>query len=637
MFVRIFAVLDACHAVIKFFEDGAAFFTEGIDLVAGIDLGDGSNDHGSTAGTDFRKIAQFITVDGTAFHFHTKIFGDLLEGFIGDTSQNGGGVGSGISTFFGNTEEVACAEFINIFVGFGIHEKGYGIPFFLGFFLGFQTCGIVSAQLDGTGSQGGCTVIIINGDGGNAFETGFVVCADRHDHNDHLVTCAGGNPDLGICTDIKGTDVERAAASVRGNIVDIVQDDFAAHFHKKIHRHFRAEDTGCGKIDALCIFIGSENADGTIFAAEGFETFKCSLTVMEAGGGNGKGHIVIGFQFGCTPCSVFIGACDVGTHRHIAETQCAPVDVCSDVGKLFFCCHFFLQILRENPFLLKITDFSLNLLAFPATVNLITIDFFRKVSIFIVNKFFFTPKKGILKMKWTKLMLLAVSSAALAVLTASCSYFNNDETAKPYLKRGTAPKANAAKNGQAMDQAANGEANLLGGETGKAANKDEELARMEKPGEYKEGSNAAGNDYDGFGTPVPGIVFEPVYFKFDQSIVDPDEAGKVDAVVKYLKDNPGTGVVIEGNCDNRGTAEYNRALGERRALAAQEMMVGSGIDAARIKTLSYGEEKSAAKDNDETAHAQERRDEFVIVKLSPAKTAASAPASEQNGKTAEEK
>ncbi|MBR2364050.1 MAG: OmpA family protein [Lentisphaeria bacterium] len=136
---------------------------------------------------------------------------------------------------------------------------------------------------------------------------------------------------------------------------------------------------------------------------------------------------------------------------------------------------------------------------------------------------------------------------------------------------------------------------------------------MTNPGTYKEGAGV--NDYDGFGTPVPGVAFQPLYFKFDQSIVDPDEAAKVDAVIKYLQANPGTGVVIEGNCDSRGTAEYNRALGERRALAAQEMMVGAGIDISRIKTLSYGEEKAAVQGENEEAHAQNRRDEFIAVKL----------------------
>lgn len=213
-------------------------------------------------------------------------------------------------------------------------------------------------------------------------------------------------------------------------------------------------------------------------------------------------------------------------------------------------------------------------------------------------------------MKWSKIMLLAVASAVLAVLATGCAYFNSDDTAKPYLKSNK--KAAGPNNSEQSNDYFPPEADLQSG-TPRDAQKNEDLAGMNKPGEYKEGAGV--NNYDGFGTPIAGVTFQPLYFKFDQSIVDPDEAAKVDAVIKYLQDNPGTGVVIEGNCDNRGTAEYNRALGERRALAAQEMMVGAGIDAARIKTLSYGEEKVTVQGDTEEAHAGNRRDDFVVVKL----------------------
>lgn len=215
-------------------------------------------------------------------------------------------------------------------------------------------------------------------------------------------------------------------------------------------------------------------------------------------------------------------------------------------------------------------------------------------------------------MKWSKIMLLAVSSAVLTVLATGCAYFEGDDTAKPYFNKGAKADPNANTGMTGFNNPA-GDAQLQGGPGAG------DLAGMTNPGEYKDGAGVAGNNYDGFGTPVPGVIFEPLYFKFDQSIVDPDEAVKVDAVIKYLRNHPGTGVVIEGNCDNRGTAEYNRALGERRALAAQEMMVGAGIEASRIKTLSYGEEKAAVQGNTEEAHAQNRRDEFVVVKLSAAK------------------
>lgn len=208
-------------------------------------------------------------------------------------------------------------------------------------------------------------------------------------------------------------------------------------------------------------------------------------------------------------------------------------------------------------------------------------------------------------MKWTKMMLLAITATAVAVLGTGCAYFNGDETAKPFFNKGGRSGAETVPAG-GMGSGGFGGADLQGG-----AGPD--LAGMSNPGAYKDGAGV--NNYDGFGTPIPGVVFQPLYFRFDQSIVAPDEEVKVNAVIQYLQSNPGTGVVIEGNCDSRGTDEYNRALGERRALAAQEMMLGAGIDASRIKTLSYGEEKLADTGNTEESHARNRRDEFIAVKL----------------------
>lgn len=216
-------------------------------------------------------------------------------------------------------------------------------------------------------------------------------------------------------------------------------------------------------------------------------------------------------------------------------------------------------------------------------------------------------------MKWTKMMMLAVTAAAVAVQGTGCAYFEGDETAKPFYRKGIRGGADA-NTGHAGANAGNyGDADLTGGVGGGAGAGAGDLAGMANPGAYKDGAGV--NNYDGFGTPIPGVVFQPLYFKFDQSIVSPDEEAKVNAVIQYLQSNPGTGVVIEGNCDSRGTDEYNRALGERRALAAQEMMVGAGIDSSRIKTLSYGEEKPAVQGNTEEAHAGNRRDEFIAVKL----------------------
>lgn len=146
----------------------------------------------------------------------------------------------------------------------------------------------------------------------------------------------------------------------------------------------------------------------------------------------------------------------------------------------------------------------------------------------------------------------------------------------------------------------------------------------------------AGSEAGGPGTepPVPGISggdtssvaprpaglsgdlahgqFAAVLFDYDSARVRPGEESKLETVAAYLKSNPGK-LVIEGHCDERGTAEYNRALGERRALAARDELVKLGVDAGRMTTISYGKERPADMGHDETAWSKNRRCEFVVV------------------------
>jgi peptidoglycan-associated lipoprotein len=106
--------------------------------------------------------------------------------------------------------------------------------------------------------------------------------------------------------------------------------------------------------------------------------------------------------------------------------------------------------------------------------------------------------------------------------------------------------------------------------------------------------------------------FVPIYFDYDSAKIRPSEMSKLEAVAAGLKGNSKK-LVVEGYCDERGTAEYNRALGERRAQAAREELVHMGIDASRISTISYGNERPADPGHDEAAWAKNRRDEFAIV------------------------
>jgi len=106
----------------------------------------------------------------------------------------------------------------------------------------------------------------------------------------------------------------------------------------------------------------------------------------------------------------------------------------------------------------------------------------------------------------------------------------------------------------------------------------------------------------------------PIYFDFDKSNIREDQRSRIEKNAAYLRENPGVKVRIEGNCDERGTNEYNMALGERRALSAKKYLVNLGVHEDRLHTISYGEEKPLLRGHDEYAWAQNRRDDFVIVR-----------------------
>ena len=103
-----------------------------------------------------------------------------------------------------------------------------------------------------------------------------------------------------------------------------------------------------------------------------------------------------------------------------------------------------------------------------------------------------------------------------------------------------------------------------------------------------------------------------VHFAFDSSAVLSKEESKLVIVSESLKSDMSAKLLIEGHCDERGTEEYNRALGERRALALREALAKAGIDPARIRTLSYGKDKPADSGHDESAFAKNRRGEFIL-------------------------
>jgi peptidoglycan-associated lipoprotein len=102
-------------------------------------------------------------------------------------------------------------------------------------------------------------------------------------------------------------------------------------------------------------------------------------------------------------------------------------------------------------------------------------------------------------------------------------------------------------------------------------------------------------------------VGDRVFFGYDSYELAPDAQGTLERQATWLKNYPAVTIVVEGHCDERGTREYNLALGERRAAAVANYLVALGVDPNRIQTISYGKERPAVDGHDETAWSQNRR------------------------------
>ena len=98
-----------------------------------------------------------------------------------------------------------------------------------------------------------------------------------------------------------------------------------------------------------------------------------------------------------------------------------------------------------------------------------------------------------------------------------------------------------------------------------------------------------------------------IYFAYDSSTIGSSERSKLSAIADWLKQNSGKRLYLAGHADARGTPEYNRGLGERRAQATREYLVGLGVEANRLFTISYGSDKPAVDGTDEAAYAKNRR------------------------------
>ena len=104
----------------------------------------------------------------------------------------------------------------------------------------------------------------------------------------------------------------------------------------------------------------------------------------------------------------------------------------------------------------------------------------------------------------------------------------------------------------------------------------------------------------------------PVFFNFEEAGISGPQAERLQQNARYLLENPQVTVTIEGNCDERGTSDYNLALGERRAQSARDYLLQLGVDMSRMRTKSYGEERPLFPTRGEASWAENRRDDFVI-------------------------
>lgn len=112
---------------------------------------------------------------------------------------------------------------------------------------------------------------------------------------------------------------------------------------------------------------------------------------------------------------------------------------------------------------------------------------------------------------------------------------------------------------------------------------------------------------------VEKLEFETVYFDFDAHTLTDSAREILAAHARKLKDNPNVNLLIEGHCDERGTVEYNLALGDKRAHTVKSYMANFGIEGKRLSTISYGKERPADTEHSEAAWAKNRRAQFVIM------------------------
>lgn len=192
--------------------------------------------------------------------------------------------------------------------------------------------------------------------------------------------------------------------------------------------------------------------------------------------------------------------------------------------------------------------------------------------------------------------LLLVIGLAAAVVAGACA-----KNPPPQ----TAPQANA-DSAAAAERARQDSIAAAQAEADRQAREEAERIARQREADSLAALSRAGED-------VRSMFGTMIHFDLDKSNIRADDMGALDQKVAILQANPNLRIRIAGHCDERGSDEYNLALGNRRAQAAKQYLVSHGIDASRIETQSWGEERPLVDGHDESAWSQNRRDEFEIV------------------------
>ena len=188
--------------------------------------------------------------------------------------------------------------------------------------------------------------------------------------------------------------------------------------------------------------------------------------------------------------------------------------------------------------------------------------------------------------------LLLVLGLSVAIVASSCGKKAPENT--------TPAVDTAAENQRMRDSIAAAQA-----EADRLAREEEERLRRQREADSLAALSRSAED-------VRNMLASMIHFELDKSNIRSDDMGALDQKVAILQANPDLRIRVGGHCDERGSDEYNLALGNRRAQAAKQYLVSHGIDASRIETQSWGEERPMVDGHDESAWSQNRRAEFEV-------------------------